>query len=267
MNQEFQSGPPADDAGAGFQQFDADAVCEQCGSVNEEGTLLCKVCGQNLRDQRARRLSSAQGPEAFESKVSRVRLLTGLLVVLGLLSVVVVVSNIANIEASLVRSLSSDTSGDFESMWSGSDAGIYDQLQSELDEYPTSRARMEDSLENTVNDRSYNGRYILVRPGRLEVGRVIGEANLMRRGSRAYFVVKLRGETIGIRGYAELEPVGEEGELRPVAQDTASVLIDGEEYGGFGFAAKMADGGHRIVAASDYDGSGTNHELLAYRVR
>ena len=32
------------------EHLDADAVCEPCGNVNPEGTLLCKTCGNNLRD-------------------------------------------------------------------------------------------------------------------------------------------------------------------------------------------------------------------------
>ena len=155
MNQEFQTGPPVENPGAGFEQIDADAVCEQCGLVNDEGTLLCKVCGQNLRDQRARRLANAQGTEAFEDRISRVRLLTGLLVTLGLLSIVLVVLNIENIEASLVQRLSSDTSSDTGGLWTGQSSAIYAALQRELEEYPTSRTRMQETLENPVNDRPF----------------------------------------------------------------------------------------------------------------
>lgn len=38
--------------------FEADAVCAQCGLVNEEGTLYCHQCGNNLRDQRRIRLEA-----------------------------------------------------------------------------------------------------------------------------------------------------------------------------------------------------------------
>ena len=40
------------------EHLDADAVCEACDTVNPEGTLLCKTCGNNLRDQRARRMKA-----------------------------------------------------------------------------------------------------------------------------------------------------------------------------------------------------------------
>lgn len=267
MNQEFQTGQGGADSGAGFEQIDADAVCEQCGTVNDEGTLLCKVCGQNLRDQRANRLANAQGPEMFEVRVSRVRLLTGLLSVMGLLLVVLAVLNISNIEASLVTFLSADSSAEAENLWSGSGSQIYEDLLRNLEEYPTSRSRTEEALTNPVTDRSYNGRYVLVRPGRVEANQVIGEANLSRRGDRVYFVAKLRNRPIEIRGYALLEQAGQDDELRAVARTNVGIVVEDAQYSGFGFADRIPAGGHRIVAASDYDSNDVNHEVLAYRVR
>jgi len=267
MNQELQSGPGTPGGSAGFDQIDADAVCEQCATVNEEGTLLCKVCGQNLRDQRARRLTAAQGPEMFEERVSRIRLLTGLLSILGLLLVVFTALNISNIEARLVTWLSADAGSEEGGLWSGPNSQIYDELQNALEEYPTLPTRMAEALENPLDDRSYNGRYVLMRPGRLDVNRVIGEANLSRRGDQVYFVVNLRDQPIDIRGYATLEQAGEGDELRAIARNTVGIIVDGVQYSGFGFANRIPAGGHRIVAASDYQSDDTNHEILAYRVR
>ena len=39
------------------ERVDADAVCARCGAVNPEDSLLCKVCGNFLRDLRGRRLA------------------------------------------------------------------------------------------------------------------------------------------------------------------------------------------------------------------
>lgn len=268
MNQEMQNGPRADIPGGGFDQIDADAVCEECGTVNEEGTLLCKICGQNLRDQRARRLSAATGgPETFEQGVNRVRLLTGLIVVLGLLTIVLLAMNIPNIEASWVQRLAAESGSDSVGLWSGPNSVVFDELRREIDEYPTSRSRMQEALDNPVDDRSYNGRYILVPPGRLTVDRVIGEANLSRRGGRVLFVARLRNIPVDIRGYAELDQVGEDGERRAIAQRSVGILVDDEQYTGSGLTQKLEGGGHRIAAFSDYLGSETNHDILAFRVR
>ena len=43
------------------ERLDADAVCGSCGTVNPEDTLLCKSCGNNLRDQRQTRIA-VDGP-------------------------------------------------------------------------------------------------------------------------------------------------------------------------------------------------------------
>ncbi len=267
MNQDFQTDQGGAGDSAGFAHIDADAVCEQCGNVNDEDTLLCKVCGQNLRDQRSKRLANAQGPEMFEVRVSRVRLLTGLLSIFGLLLVVLAVLNISNIEASLVSFLSADSGIAGESLWSGPGSEIYENLLRDLEEYPTSRSKTEEALNNPVTDRSYNGRYVLVRPGRLDVNRVMGEANLSRRGDRVYFVAKLRNRPIEIRGYALLEQAGQEDELRAIARSNVGIIVDDVQYSGFGFADRIPAGGHRIVAASDFNDSDVNHEILAYRVR
>ncbi len=267
MIQELQGGQETPVGSAGFDQFDADAVCEQCGSVNEEGTLLCKVCGQNLRDQRARRLSAAQGPEMFEERVSRIRLLTGLLSILGLLLILFTVLNISNIETRLATWLSADAGSKEGGLWSGPNSQIYDELQGALEEYPTSRTRMAEALKDQLDDRSYNGRYVLMPPGRLDVNRVIGEANLSRRGDQVHFVVNLRGRSIYIRGYATLEQAGEGDELRAIARNTVGIIVDDIQYTGFGFANRIPSGGHRIVAAIDNQSEDANHEVLAYRVR
>ncbi|MCX5757207.1 MAG: hypothetical protein NTU83_01615, partial [Candidatus Hydrogenedentes bacterium] len=47
-----------------IERIDADAVCEKCGTVNPEETLLCKTCGNNLRDQRLHRVQSEPSEEA-----------------------------------------------------------------------------------------------------------------------------------------------------------------------------------------------------------
>ncbi len=257
MNQDLQSG--------GFEQFDADAVCEQCGTVNDEGTLLCKVCGQNLRDQRAQRLANAQGVDPFDNRVSRVRLFTGLLSVLGILIVVLAVLNISKIEASLVSFLSPTGGIEGDNLWSGPNDRIFNDLLRDLKEYPSSSVKMADALENPLDDRSYNGRYVLVRPGRLNVDRIIGEANLSRRADRVYFVVQLRRGSVDIRGYAEVQEVGEES--RAISESTTAIAIENAEYTGFGFADKLLAGGHRVYAASDYNESDTFVEVFAYRVR
>ena len=266
MNQGLGQEPPPQQINQRFEQVDADAVCEQCGTVNEEGTLLCKVCGHNLRDQRASRLAQGQAPEAFEGGVNRFRMLTGLLTVLGILLVVLAVLRISTIEAALVRFLTDapeTTTGD---LWSGAGSEIYEGLRLQLDQYPASLGKIEMALEDPVKDTTYNGRYILLRPGLRAANRVMGEAHLSRRGDNFYFVAILRRSPIEIRGFATLEAMGEDGAVRAEVKNTAGAFLGAEKYVGFGYSEPLEDGGHAIYASSDSD-DGKLYELIAFRVR
>lgn len=242
-----------------FENIDADAVCEQCGTVNPEGTLLCKVCGNNLRDQRQTRISQDQG--AFSGTgPSRIRIFTGVLTTLGILTVLLAAYSMPNIESWLVD-IQSGNSGDYAAgLWSGPDSGIYDALLTELLETPSSRARMNGALENPMDDVFYNGRYALLGPSRIRGNNFIGEANLSRRGDRIYFVVHFLRNDFELRGYATLE--GES--KRPTVRNTAAVRIRGEEYPAFGYAEKREDGSLACYGQSFYD-DGT-HGTAAYRI-
>ncbi len=260
-----------------FQQVDADAVCEQCGTVNDDGTLICRICGQNLRDQRVRRLSGAQSPAALGEKVNRVRVFTGILSVIGILLIVVAAISIRNIEAGLTNALSEEPISNtaFEKLQGGPSAAIYDELTAELQDYPSTRAQMKDALDNPVAEASYNGRYIILRQGALTPDRVIGEAALRRRGDRVYFVAQITDPVLEIRGFAGLENVqedgAEEGTVRPVVRNTAGYLNeDGVEIRGRGLAEPIEAGGHRVLvmqAGESAEAPSVEAELFAYRIR
>ena len=114
----------------GFEQLDADAVCEQCGSVNPEETFICKVCGNNLRDQRARRIAGEQGvpPGVAETPINRVRLFTGLLTALGIITILAAVIFIQDIETWLASAQATEDFSDMASLWQGQSSQIFDEL-------------------------------------------------------------------------------------------------------------------------------------------
>lgn len=262
-----------------FQAVDADAVCEQCGTVNDDGTLLCRVCGQNLRDQRARRLAGVQAPAMAESKVSRVRIFTGVLSVVGLLIVVLLVLNLPRIEAVLTTALSEDPIASIgsEALFSGPDAPIYEGLLTELNDYPSTRAQVQDALNSPLAEATYNGRYLLMPAGALTPDRAIGEAAVSRRGNRIFFVALLTQPSLEIRGSATLEEVeevqneGEEVAIRPVVRNSAGFRDEsGTEIRGFGLAEPLATGGHRVFVIEDTgseDDPGKQTQIFAYRIR
>jgi len=272
------SGKPAPNtAPQRFQNVDADAVCEQCGTVNDEGTLICRVCGQNLRDQRARRLAGAQAPVVGETKVSRVRIFTGVLSIIGILLVVVLVISLPRIEAGLTEALSEEPIGaaDTEDLWSGPSSALYDELRAGLNDYPSTRAQIKDALDNPIAESSYNGRYVLLRSGALTPDRVIGEAALQRRGDRVFFVALLSKPVMEIRGSAYLEDISEAGSdtpvLRPMVRNSAGYLNDESvEIRGFGVADPLESGGHRVSAMDASNGAedtARQTEIFAYRIR
>jgi hypothetical protein len=277
MNGQKPGGPVPEAPSQGFQQFSADAVCERCGTVNDEGALLCKACGQNLRDQRTRRLAGAKGTEALEEKVSRFRLLTGLLSAFGILLVVLAVLNLSNIEAGLVSVLSEERSAALSGTdwWTGQNAAIYEELLADLQNYPTSPELMQRALDDPATETAYNGRYILLPSGALDAGGVIGEAALRRRGNRVYFVALVGRFKTEVRGYAVLEQIaesgGEDAIERPVVRNTAGFISpEGVEVHGFGTTEPQAGGGHHVFAftgGANPDQADRKFELFAYRIR
>jgi hypothetical protein len=278
MNDRNRGGPApvAPGPAQGFQHIEADAVCERCGTVNDDGSLMCKACGQNLREQRQQRLAGVKTTVVPRERISRSRLVTGILSAVGLLVVVIAALSIDNIEAGLVSVMSEEPGAVAGgSLWSGTLAPIFEELRTDLTDYPTSRADMQSALDNPATETSYNGRYILLEPGALQAERVIGEAALQRRGNRVYFVAMVRRPAMEIRGYAVFEEMDadESGGTveRPVVRNTASyVAADGQELRGYGLSEPLDNGGHQVLAVSTStspDEADQQVELFAYRIR
>ncbi len=278
MNERKPGGPApvAPGPGQGFQHIEADAVCERCGTVNDDGSLMCRACGQNLRDQRVQRLAGVRPAELPQDRISRSRLVAGVLSVIGLIVVVIAALSIENIEAGLVSVMSEEpVSASTGGMWDGPQAATYEELLADLRDYPTPVGDIQNALDNPATETSYNGRYVLLEPGALQAGRVLGEASLRRRGNRVYFVAMLRRPVMEIRGYAifeEVEADGGEGTVeRPVVRNTASYLsADGQELRGYGFSEPQEGGGHHVLAVtsgSTADEADQQIDLFAYRIR
>lgn len=250
--------------GQGFEEVNADAVCEQCGAVNEEGTLLCKACGNNLRDQRNRRIAAGAVPDIGASSANRTQLLTGLLVLFGVLIVFYAVWNIETLEGLMVQAMSEDVSSIDENPWTGPNAQTYDELATDLVDNPTLAAVRRRALAEPQVESNYNGRYLLIPGGRLTTDRIIGEANLKRQGERILFVFRSDDGKMEARGYAHFEDVEETGTASPIVRETAEVRINGTNYIAMGLATPNPQGGHSVLTMrGDSDEQWT---VLAYRV-
>jgi ribosomal protein L40E len=241
---------------ASFERIDADAVCEQCGTVNPEDTLLCKTCGNNLRDQRLRRIAGEQRPEGL--RPARSSWIRGLLVVLAILFLLWVAMNVGRIEDFLMN-VQMRPMGDAEAFWSGSLGRVFDQLAADLRANPTTPQQSAQAVSQPVVSDTYDGRYILVSRS-LTRQIPVGEANVRVEGDVLRFVAVLPNRDIEVRGAARSE-----GNARIAARDSAGARINGRYYGVSGFAQKADTGGFECLGLCDYGGD-ESYSVLAFRV-
>ncbi|HDP34520.1 MAG TPA: hypothetical protein ENN29_05360 [Candidatus Hydrogenedentes bacterium] len=231
--------------------LEADAVCGQCGNVNPEGTLICKMCGNNLRDQRMLRMAADQLLEAENEPTSRSVFLMRALPVLAILFVLWLGLNVGNISSML---MSADNATDEtntiyvnpESFWNGSESSIYDAMQTKL----TARFPNESDAENArLNTRSTGsireGRYVLYE--RMGTGiRYVGSAIIQMEGDVWHYNASLMDE-IEIRGKASIFD-----QMLSSQWDQAGALYQGDYYAVTGTALAQPDGSISLNGESSH---------------
>ena len=175
----------AQDTVGHVDNLDADAACIKCSTVNPEGTLICKSCGNNLRDQRSMRMVADQMMDGTtgvpQSKRQRLRIA---LTTFGILLILYVVLNLSSIEDFLVRS-QLQTVDNIQALWTGSDSEIYAGMLSDLLDRPSPQ-QLSDAINSPVSTGSVEGSYVLV-----SRGRNLGLAKVLQRDSFIYFVASL----------------------------------------------------------------------------
>lgn len=241
------------------QQVDADAVCVVCNEVNPEGTLLCKQCGNNLRDQRARRIADGQAVDEMLGE-RRPSWLRGALTVLGILIVLWTTLNVNRIEGWLV---SAQAAGGAQAIWEGSDSAVYEALKRDMVRYPLSDEEKEAARSVPASGDTLDGRYVIMRKAQATsfgFDPVLGEANVKTDGDRVLFVVYFSGEDMEIRGTARFE----RGNML-VVRETAVVRVGNDYYLASGVSRIKDDGGYECFGQSP--AAETSVEVLAYRAR
>ncbi len=237
--------------------FDADAVCVKCATVNPEGTLLCKTCGNNLREQRETRLAAAQLAGTSTIGGERSGWLSKALALLGILIVVWVATNISKVEDFLI-SIQMPSGSNAHMFWTGPSSKMYDELLGKLEANPITEKEVERAVTEPHMGDMYDGRYVLMQDhpvlGRREVGQVL----VRQQGEKLSFVAKLQ-HNVEIRGDAWLEAADQ-----PVARDSAAVRIDKEYYVAYGLALRRDNNGLECFGGSDY--SDSTYKAMAYRV-
>ena len=192
MNIDYQGGE------SHLEKLDADAVCIQCGTVNAEGTLLCKVCGNNLRDQRNRRLATDQ---VLELGPSSPKYRTWLSPIMFILAVGLILSTLYNQDMIVEWIMDSQVSGQsgVEAMWRGPEAETINALASDLEANAPTQEIADSARLNPLAAASLDGLYALFVDDLF-----VGSANVSQEGDDVYFAALLHtGDEV--RGHATLQ--------------------------------------------------------------
>jgi len=225
------------------ERVEADAVCAQCGTVNAEATLICKVCGNNLRDQRARRLAAGgiDGAQPDSARGSR-GWITGLLATLGLILVLVVSLSADSIMNALISGQETDLYS-ARAPWTGPGSDAFDALAQELAQSAPSDAVIDAAIANPVPHETLGGMYAVLD----NRGNVTGVANVEAVSGPLYRFVASLYDGSSVRGFAESRA---EGNIF-VPYETAGSLVGGVYYSVTGFADPRPDGSMACVGQSD----------------
>lgn len=201
------------------ERLDADAVCERCGTVNPEDTLICKTCGNNLRDQRMRRIAAGGEAQVAAPKVLRWSWLASLLTVLGLL---LLVWAAINAEELMQGVFAADGTGELaESFWVAPGNSIYEEMKADLGVNPVTEQEEQRAQQNVGPITDFTGRYAIMSDPSAGTPRPLGSGIVRQDGPTVYFLAVLSRGLGEVRGEAQL--VG----TTPAAKDTAAIYMNG----------------------------------------
>ncbi len=239
------------------EAVDADAVCAACGTVNPEGTFICRVCGNNLRDQRQRRLAAEVQVAGQEVETGdRSHLVRAGLGIFGLLVVLWVALNVGRIESMLLDSQLG--TGGAAVHWNGADALIYNRIVESMAANPPTDEQIASAIAQPIAGGTPDGRYVLVYTQGLAANNTAGLAAVETQGNSVYFAAQLKNG-VEVRGHAEPS-----GAAFMVVSETGAAF-DGDRFVGItGVAAPQLDGSYEVAGFAD--GSERQYTLMAYRL-
>jgi hypothetical protein len=245
------------------ERIDADAVCVRCGSVNPEDTLLCKTCGNNLRDQRTQRVVGDNIPELPVAETQKKSLVKIGLGIFGILLIIWVALNIGHIEDMMVGAQTQTPS--VESLWNGADNATYDAMLADLDGKPLTYEESDRAQQDPVTDGDLEGRYVLVGKEGLHQHMTVGQALVKKdkapgTGDRVLFVARIGQSKAEVRGEAKLEESG-----RLFARNSAGLKYKENFFSADGFAQKSNAGVYECYGMSDF--TDEKFWVSAYRLR
>ncbi|MBI2422918.1 MAG: hypothetical protein HYV27_08810 [Candidatus Hydrogenedentes bacterium] len=223
----------------GHLEVDADAVCAQCATVNPEGTLICKTCGNNLRDQRTLRLVAEQALEGVDLGEKRRVMLSGLLSFMGILLVLLTVLNLGSIQTWLID-MQNTEAATVRGLWNGEDSAVFGALLANLDAMQLNGGALENARTNPAQNPDATGVYAIF------VGEtVVAVANVEQQGEELFFVGRVLDSDTEYRGRAQAQ-----GSAFAVFEGNSGVMMDGEVFGIVGIARLMDDAGYECYGQS-----------------
>lgn len=249
---------------ASLHRLDADAFCVICSSVNPEGTLICKTCGNNLRDQKAQRVAGTLAVDVPMMEPEKTAWLPKALVILGILLVFWTAWNLSDIADWLVGAEAADLDL-AQYYWEGANSAVLNEMAQELEANPLKREEKEAAQAAVEAGQSpasgtYEGHYLLLRSG--GIPGELGEAVVKQvDNERVLFVARVN------RGRAELrgEGVFGGGGSRLDSRDMAAIKINGRPYGADGFVS--FGGGPLFECYGTCDLNEETYSAVALRVR
>jgi hypothetical protein len=235
--------------------LDADAVCAQCGTVNPEGTLICKVCGNNLRDQRTLRMQTESQLESMGEPPAGRNWFTGVLTAIGAIVVVVFALNVNSI-ANFVVAGGVETTG-AGVLWESDQAQVFDSLRDQAKDTELSAdvigAAVDAAvpLEDGVEPPALDGVYVLLPANATEEAEPFGTAAVKLEGSEYIFAAVLSDGT-EVRGWGTQRSAG----LITAEAQRAAAKVERSYEPVYGYAQRESDGsfsGWGQFQASDLD--------------
>ncbi len=222
----------------------ADAVCAQCNTVNPEGTLICRTCGNNLRDQRSIRLSADQVLEGEGEGIERRRFFLGALTVFGILLILWTTINVNRITDWLIA-IQTPSMGSAEDFWDGPGQAVFDEMAGRLEDSAPTADELRAALEEPIAGSGPDGVYALAVAAGQFGFRPVGMAVVQRQGEDYYFVAQVRNAT-EVRGVAQLQ-----GNAYSVTWERAGARADGEYAAVSGVALQQPDGTYECFGRSE----------------
>lgn len=233
------------------ETLDADAVCAKCNTVNSEGTLLCKTCGNNLRDQRAIRLAADQAMDLDHPGLKRRTWVSGILFVLAFALIVSTLLNQELIVDWLVNPGSSATT-DVMQLWNAPYSDTFTPLLDILEARDVTEEYALASLQSPIDATTLDGTYALF------MGETyIGSAQALADGDAVY-VVALLDNGSEVRGIAIAQ-----GNHYAATPDFLAMERRGRMIAARGVAMPQGGGVFDCIGDDDY---GRQIKLSAYQL-